>query len=165
MCFLKKTMKNSVNRYRMKIFRYLIPLWVGVFVYTILTIGFGAKGISSFNQLELENDKVMANIEHLQNINGELINTRDSLYLNRENFAVYARELGFAAPGENFIRIVGLGSPQKPVSSSGQVISPRAPEYTPEIVFQLLSFFVALTVFISMSAYDFLQYFKDRSLG
>ena len=148
----------------MKVVRYLIPLWVGVFVYTIFTISFGAKGISAFNQLEAERDREIANMEALKNINRELVNARDSLSRNRESFTVYARELGFAAPGEYFIRIVGLGNPQKTVSSPGQVISPITPEHTPDKVLQILSFFAAFTVFISMGAYDILRIVKDRRL-
>ena len=148
----------------MKVIRYLIPLWVGVFIYTIFTISFGAKGISAFNQLEAERDREIANIEVLKNINRELLNARDSLSRNRESFTVYARELGFAAPGEYFIRIVGLGNPQKTVSSPGQVISPISPEHASDTVLQFLSFFGAFTVFISMGAYDLLRFLKDRSL-
>ena len=148
----------------MKVIRYLIPLWVGVFVYTIFTLIFGAKGISAFNQLEAEKDREIENIELLKSINSELVSARDSLYWNRESFAVYARELSFAAPGERFIRIVGLGSPQKTVSTPGLVVSPRTPDYTSDKILRILSFFVAITVLISMGAYDFLQYLKDRSL-
>ena len=146
----------------MKVIRYLIPLWIGVLVYTIFSIGFGAKGISAFNQLKAERDREMANIEILKGINGELENAKNSLSVNMENFSIYARELGFAAKGEHFIRIVGLGSPLRKVSSPGQVVSPRDPDYTPDKTLRILSFFVAVTVLISMGAYDLLQYLKDR---
>ena len=146
----------------MKVIKYLIPLWIGVFVYTIFSIGFGAKGVHAFGQLEAERDKEAANIEVLKDINSELKNTRHSLSTNKENFAVYARELGFSAPGERFIRIIGLGTPKKTIISPGQVVSPRNPEYTPDKFFRILSFFIGFTVLISMGTYDFLQYLKDR---
>ena len=146
----------------MKLTRYLIPLWIGVFVYTIFSIGFGAKGISAFTQLEAEKDRELANIEVLKGINGELKDTRDGLSLDKQNFAVYARELGFAAPREHFVRIVGLGNNNKKMISPGEVVSPREPDYTPDRVLRILSFFAAFTVFISIGAYDFLRFLKDR---
>jgi hypothetical protein len=144
----------------MKVFRYLIPLWVGVFVYTLFSICFGAKGISAFNQLKAERDRELANIEILKGINSELESTRDSLSTDKGNFNVYARELGYAARGERFIRIIGLGGLQKPMVSPGQLVFPRDPEYTPDKFLRILSFFIALTVFISMIAYEFLQNLK-----
>ena len=146
----------------MKVIRYLFPLWIGVFVYTIFSIGFGAKGISAFRQLITERDREIANIEVLKDINIELENARDSLSMNRDNFIVYAREQGFASSGEHFIRIIGLGGFPKKLISPGEVISPRDPDYAPEIVLRILSLFIALTVFISIGAYDFLKYLKDR---
>ena len=146
----------------MKVIRYLIPVWVGVFIYTVFSIGFGAKGISAFNQLRAERDREIANIDLLKDINGELENTRDALSVDKENFTVYARELGFSAPGERFIRIIGLGGPPKPMRSPGYVVSPRPPEYTPDKILRILSFFVAFTVFISIGTYDFLRYLKER---
>ena len=146
----------------MKVIRYLIPLWIGVFIYTIFSIGFGAKGVSAFSQLEAERDKEMANLEVLKDINSELENTKHSLSTNKENFAIYAMELGFSAPGERFVRIIGLGSPKKNIISPGQVVSPDNPEYTPDKLFRILSFFIGFTVLISMGTYDFLQYLKDK---
>jgi cell division protein FtsB len=146
----------------MKVIRYLIPLWIGVFIYTIFTFSFGAKGISAFIQLEAERDREIVNLEVLKSINSELERTRDSLSRNKINFAVHARELGYAAQGEQFIRIIGLGGPQKMMSSPGQVVSPRDPDYTPDRIIRIVSFFVAITAFISMGAYDFLQRLKDR---
>jgi len=146
----------------MKLIRYLSPIWIGVLVYTMLSIGFGAKGISAYNQLKAERDRELANIEVLKSINTELEKSRESLSLDKDNFTVYARELGFAAPGELFIRIVGLGGLQRNISSPGQVVSPKTPEYTADRVLRILSVFISFAVLISIGIYDFLQYLKGR---
>ena len=146
----------------MKVIRYLIPIWSGVFIYTIFSISFGAKGISAFNQLKAEWHREMENVEVLKNINGELENTRNSLSIDKKMYAVYARELGFASPEEHFIRIVGLGGPIKQIISPGQVVTARDPEHTPDRILRIISFFIAFTVFISIGAYDFLRFLKDR---
>jgi len=146
----------------MKVIRYLIPLWIGVFIYAVFSICFGAKGISAFSQLKAERDRELANIEILKDINRELESTRNSLSVDKGNFTVYARELGFASQGESFIRIIGLGGPKRTISSPGQVITPQDPEYTSDKFLRIVSFFVAITMFISMGAYNLLQYLKDR---
>jgi hypothetical protein len=82
--------------------------------------------------------------------------------MDKGSFTVHAREQGFAARGERFIRIIGRGSPQKEMISPGQVISIREPEYTPDRFLRILSFFIALTTFLSMGAYDFLRNLRER---
>ena len=142
--------------------KYLFPLWIGVLIYTLLSVCFGAKGLSAFSQLEAEKNRETANINALVSINNDLTDIRDVFYDDKENFYIHARELGFAAPGEHFIRIIGLGGPPKSVSSPGQVVSPVQPQYVPEYVLQIFSFFMTVTLLISMGAYDFLKFLKER---
>ena len=146
----------------MKMVKYLFPLWIGVLLYTVLSACFGAKGFSAYNQLESEKDRERANISTLIAINEDLNDIRDGFYNEKDNFYVHARELGFAAPQERFIRIIGLGSPQKSLNSPGQVVSPIPPQYIPEQILQIFSFFMSVTLLISMGAYDFLKFLKEK---
>ena len=149
----------------MKLIKYLIPLWIGVLFYTTMTMCFGAKGFSAYGQLETEMKKEMVNINSLVSINNDLANTRDVLLSDKNNLHVYARELGYAAPGEHFIRIIGLGSGHKNQSSPGHIISPVSPNYIPDRILQILSFILALTALFSLGVYDFLKFLKEREAG
>ena len=149
----------------MKPVKYLIPLWIGVLLYAVLSICFGAKGLTAYRQLEIEMDKEAANISVLTAINHDLTETRNILTDDKNNYSVYARELGFAAPGESFIRIIGLGSSPKTIISPGQVVAPLSPDYVQERILQIFSFFIALTLLISMACYDFLNYMKTQESG
>ena len=149
----------------MKLIKYLVPLWIGVLAYTVLSVCFGAKGLSAFSQLETELKKETANAGVLAAINRDLTEARDILHNDKTNYSVYARELGFAAPGESFIRIIGLGSPPKSIISPGQIVTPMAPDFIRERTLQIFSFFLAFTLFISMASYDFLKYMKIRENG
>ena len=131
-------------------------------LYTGLSICFGAKGLSAFGQLETELEKEAANINVLMALNTDLTETRDLLSNDKSNYAVYARELGFAAPGESFIRIIGLGNSQKLLASPGHVVSPVSPDYISDRILRIFSFFMAFTLFVSMVSYDFLKYMKIR---
>ena len=146
----------------MKLIKYLIPVWIGVIIYTFLSVCFGSKGISAYNQLEIEAEKEAANIKVLAAINNDLTDTKNILFSDKNNYSVYARELGFAAPGEFFIRIIGLGSSPKSIISPGQVVSPLSPDFIQENILQIVSFFLVFTLFISMVSYDFLKYMKTQ---
>ena len=145
--------------------KYLFPLWLGVLLYTILSVCFGAKGLSAFNQLEAEKKREMANINLLMEINDDLADTRDVLYNDKNNYYVPARELGYAARGERFVRIIGLGNSERMPNSPGQVITPVSPDFVPDWILQVFSFFITVTLLISIGTYDFLKYLKERETG
>jgi len=149
----------------MKLIKYLFPLWIGVIIYTVLSLCFGAKGFSAYRQLESEMEKEVSNIAILSAINAELSESRNMLYNDKTSYSVYARELGFAASGESFIRIIGLGSPPKIPVSPGQAVAPNSPDFVEDRILQILSFFTAFTFFISMVSYDFFKYMKTRESG
>ena len=146
----------------MKLTKYLIPLWIGIIIYCTFSISMGPKGIFAYNQLDTENEKKIKNIEILTEINNDLLNTKSMLINDRYNFNIYARELGFASPGEHFIRIIGLGGLQKPIQMPGNVIYPIRPDYIPNIIIQIFSFFMGFTILLSMIVYDFLRFLKEK---
>ena len=146
----------------MKLIKYLVPLWLGVFTYSLLSVFFGAKGIYSYKQLEAERNREIANIGILTDINTELTGTRDLLSNDKKQYFAYARELGFSAPGENFIRIIGLGGSQKNLASPGNIVTVVPPEHVPERILQIFSFFAAFVMLITIVSYDFLKYLKSR---
>lgn len=146
----------------MKMIKYLFPLWIGVLLYTGLSFCFGAKGLSAMGQLESEKSRQNANITALTAINDDLTMARDAYNKDSSNYYVNARELGFAASQEHFIRIIGLAGAPKSMASPGQVISVQTPQFIPEQFIQIFSFFMAITLLVSMGAYDFLKSLKGR---
>jgi cell division protein FtsB len=144
----------------MKVLKYLMPLWFGVIIYAVFSFVFGAKGISAYNQLEAEKIREQANAGILAAINADLKETRDILSSDKENYSVYARELGFARAGEQFIRIVGLGNPLRPLRSPGEAVYTVPPIFVPDQTLRILSFFAACTLLISMGVYDLLKFLK-----
>ncbi|MDR2618763.1 MAG: septum formation initiator family protein [Treponema sp.] len=146
----------------MRAIKYLIALWTGVCIYSVISIHSGAAGLSAYAQLEAEREKEKANIETLMVINKNLENTRDALLYDRDTLTVYAREQGFASEDERFIRIVGVGNRPKEPVSPGRIVTAVPPEHTPYRYIRIFSFCAALTVLICMAAYDFLRYIKEK---
>ena len=145
----------------MKFIKYLIPLWFGVMIYAGLSFAFGPRGFLAYNQLMAEKEKQDANIEDLVAINRDFLETRENLINADENYFIYARELGFAASGERFIRIIGLRTPPRTLPDPGHAVYALPAVHTPERLLRIFSFFAALTLLISMVVYDFLKFLRD----
>ena len=146
----------------MKAVKYLIALWVGVLIYTSLSILFGSMGLSAYRQLEIEYEKQEANIKNLKLINQELEDTMNSLLYDKDTLAIYAREQGYAEPHERFIRIVGLGANQRANTSVGQVITALEPRYSPDRNLRIIAFCIGISVFLCMTLFDFMQFLRER---
>jgi cell division protein FtsB len=149
----------------MRALKYLIAPWAGVAVYVFLSMTSGAVGLSAFRQLEMERDRQAANLEQLRLINQDLENTRNSLLYDRDTLAVFARELGFAAQDERFVRIVGLKGAYRRPNIPGTVHTARAPEFIPDLSLRILASAIAGGLFILIGALDLLGFLKNRSLN
>ena len=147
----------------MKAVKYLFALWAGVLVYTSLSILFGSVGLSAYRQLEMEQEKQQANIENLKQINRELESTMNSLLYDKDTLAIYAREKGYGARQERFIRVVGLGVHQKDNISVGQVIGVSEPRFIPDRNFRIIAFCAGIGLFFSMAIFDFLRFLHGNT--
>ena len=146
----------------MKAAKYLFAIWAGVLIYTLLSVSFGAMGVSAQGQLEKEQKKQEENVAALKQINLELEDTVNSLLYDKDTLAVYAREQGFASEKERFIRIVGLGLSQKNKTQAGSVVFAAEPQYAPDQTIRIIAFCIGITVFICMAAFDFLKSFREK---
>ena len=147
----------------MKAVKYLFALWAGVLVYASLSFLFGSAGLSAYRQLEAEREKQEANIQNLKFINLELENTMNSLLYDKDTLAMYAREQGFAARQEQFIRIVGLGVNLKAIASLGQVIKVTEPDFAPDRSLRIIAFCSSIVLFFCIAALDFLKFLRQRA--
>ena len=141
--------------------KYLFSVWAGVLIYASLFLITGAKGFSTHRQLENEQRKQEANIEHLKLINQELKDTMNSLLYDKDTLAVYAREQGYASSKERFIRIVGLGVNQKNKTFPGKVIDVAEPQYTSEKTIMMIAFCAGTSIFLCLAVFDILKLFRD----
>ena len=146
----------------MKVVKYLFALWAGVLVYALLTLAFGAKGFSAYQQLQSEHSRQETNIENLRLINRELENTMNSLLYDRDTLAVFAREQGYATQQERFIRIVGLGGYQKTRTSAGELVVAAKPQHIPDQTMIIIAFCTGITILICMVVFDLMKFLRER---
>jgi len=147
----------------MKAVKYLFALWAGVLIYASLSILFGSAGLSAYRHLEAEQEKQEANIENLKFINTELENTMNSLLYDKDTLAIYAREQGYAARQEQFIRVVGLGISKKAGVSVGQIINIAEPRYIPDRNLRIIAFCSCIGLFFFIALLDFMKFLRQRA--
>ena len=146
----------------MKLAKYLFSVWAGVLLYASLFFVSGPRGVNAYRQLENEQKRQEANIESLKQVNHELENTVNSLLYDKDTLTVYAREQGYAAENERFIRIVGLGLSKKSKISTGKVVFAEEPQYVPDKTLIIVAFCAGVSVFICMAVFDLLRHLRER---
>ena len=146
----------------MKALKYFLALWAAIAVYSLSAFFFGAMGLSAYRQLENEQNKQEANIESLAQANRDLGDTVNSLLYDKDTLAVYARQQGYAEREERFIRIVGLGGNQNFRDSAGEIAVAAEPQYVPDRTLRIIAVCAAITLIISMAAFDVMRSFKTR---
>ncbi|GHV38140.1 hypothetical protein AGMMS49546_07930 [Spirochaetia bacterium] len=141
--------------------KYLIALWTAVAVYALVSVFAGAMGLSAYEELRAEREKQQTNMETLGLINEELENSKNALLYDRDTIAVYARELGFGAKDEKFIRIVGLGGSRKPHTAPGRIVTAVKPVSMPDRIISIISICAGLAVFAGLLVSDVLNFRSD----
>ncbi|GHV84839.1 hypothetical protein AGMMS50230_04470 [Spirochaetia bacterium] len=109
--------------------KYLLVPWLVLAVYTIISLHSGAAGIVSYRELLVEREKILENLDRLERVNQELEGAMDALLYDSESIRVRARELGYGAANERFVRIVGLPGAKRSDLRPGMIrtaIQPRA---------------------------------------
>ena len=141
----------------MKVTKYLFAVWAGVFIYTLLSVLFGATGLSARHQLERERQRQEENIVNLIQINSELEDSMNSLLYDRDALTIHAREQGYASGQERFIRIVGIGVNQRNLTSIGELVFATEPHYISNKTIIIIALFSVLSILICMVIFDFLK--------
>jgi cell division protein FtsB len=141
----------------MKAIKYLIPIWLSIVIYSILSLFSGAIGFSAYDQLLQERDKQKRNLEVLQELNRKLKGDTDALLYDSDTIATYARELGYGQSKERFVRIVGLSNRRKQNHDPGRIISAKEPEFMAESDIRFIALACGLSIFACMLAIDLLR--------
>lgn len=146
----------------MKAVKYLIPLWVGVAVYTVFALLKGPVGASAYTQLKKEHAKLQVNLEGLKLINKELEHTKDALMYDEDTIAVYARDLGYRSERERFVRIVGFEGTKKQRIEPGQIAVATEPTSISDNAIKICAFCIAAGTFFCILIPAILQSQTNR---
>jgi len=123
----------------MRLLKYVLAPWAALLVYSILSFFFGQNGLYARRHLEAEYMRLLENRLALEAVNRRLSNYKDSLLNNNDALSVHARQLGFGHPGEEFIRVVGLGVATSVELPSGQALYGTEHPFVPNSTIMMIS--------------------------
>ena len=112
--------------------KYLSAVFLGTFVYVLLSITFGQNSLRCYSQLEEQKRLISRQTTDIQNINSELSLELTALQSDRAVIAAYARKLDYVSDGEKLVKITGLKPYQTTLYDTGTVLRHDNPEYISE---------------------------------
>jgi len=131
----------------MKIFKYLIGIWVAVAIYTLFSFFAGPKGMSAYNYLLSEKDLQWDNIRELGILHEELERTRNNLLYDHDTMLVHARQMGYGQENERFIRIVGLSNIKPVPAETGNIYYAQNPNFINDKSIKIVAVCIGFLIF------------------
>jgi cell division protein FtsB len=141
----------------MKLGKYLLVPWLTLAVYTVASMYNGTTGIGPYRDLLQERNKILENLEKLQLINQQLEGSMDALLYDSETIRIKARELGYGAAEDRFVRIVGLPGARHSDLRPGIIRTAFQPLYKSDKAYRLISLCLGLILFTLFLAGDILR--------
>lgn len=132
----------------------LVP-WTVLLVYSFFSFFLGQNGLYSRRHLEAEYLRLLENWSSLEATNRNILRTKESLLHDDDALSVYARQLGFGNPGDEFIRVVGLGVATGVNLPSGQVLYATSPHFIPNNTIKIISIIFGAAVLVFFLIHDF----------
>lgn len=111
----------------MKRIHLLLPLWIVILGYALLSFLVGDHGLLVMHELEEQKVLLETNLEDLARINRSLEARLEALKNDPEAIALEARALGLGVQGESRILIVDRGT-SRPALSAGLYLEGKRPE-------------------------------------
>ena len=142
-------MKLSMNRAK-----YLSAVFIGTFIYVLLSVTFGQNSIHCFNQMEEQKRIISRQTTEIQNINSELTLELAALKNDRAVIASYAHKLDYVSDGEKLVKITGLKPAQTTLYDTGTVLRHEEPEFIPERICKMAGLGFGLLFLIVFFLYD-----------
>lgn len=134
--------------------KYLAAIFLGTFVYVLLSVSFGQNSIHCYNQMEEQKRIISKQTSEIQNINSELSLELAALKNDRAVIASYAHKLDYVSDGEKLVKITGLKPAQTTLYDTGTVLRHEEPEFLPEKVCKIVGLGFGLLFILVFFLYD-----------
>jgi len=132
----------------------LVP-WTVLLVYSFFSFFLGQNGLYARRHLDAEYLRLLENRNALEATNRNFLRAKESLLNDDDALSVYARQLGFGNPGDEFIRVVGLGVAANVNVPSGQVLYAEPPHFVPNSTIRIIAAVFGLAVLLFFLVHDF----------
>ncbi|MDR1232473.1 MAG: septum formation initiator family protein [Spirochaetaceae bacterium] len=137
--------------------KYLVPLWIGVVVYSATVVTVGKIGLQAYDELLREQERQQRNLDNLYKINENLTGIRDALKYDGDTILLHARDLGYGLEDERFIRIVGEDSVRPSQISEGELIQIETSDFVGDKTLRIIAVCAAGALFLFLLFVDLLK--------
>lgn len=135
----------------MKPLYLLLPLWLVIASYALLSFFWGDHGLLVMKRLEQEKIRLETNLDALASINRSLEARMEALKSDPELIAVEAGKLGWGLETEARIHLVGYKEHREALSA-GVYLEAARPEGIGDMTLKMIALFIALFTSLFASA-------------
>ena len=144
-------------------FRVLIPIFITVFAYAVLTVFLGPKGVYAQRFIETQRDTLVSHVRSLRQTGEDLDSLIRNLTYDPETIAIYAHELGYIHDNEGIIKLVSFNSGFGKDLNPGTILKVETPYFLSDYICKTIAASLGLLVIIfQMLAAKKDGYFKKR---
>jgi len=147
----------------MKKVKYLTALFIGTFIYVLISVLFGQNGLWAENQLMNQKRIISARTAEIQSINDELNLEKTAIQNDVDVIAAYARKLDYVFNDEKIVKIKGLPYVQTETYATGSVLKQQSVAYVPEWICKALGLCISSLMFIILFLKDIISMPKRKS--
>ena len=145
-------------------FRVLIPIFITVFAYAVLTVFLGPKGIYAKRFIEGQRDALVNHVRSLRQTGEDLDSLIRNLTYDPETIAIYAHELGYIYDNEGMIKLVNFNSGFGKALNPGTILKIETPYFLSDYLCKTIAASLGIIAIIfQMLAVRKDGYFKKRS--
>ena len=145
-------------------FRVLIPVFITVFAYTVLSVFLGPKGVYSTRFMEIQRNNLIDHVRSLKEMGDDLDSHIRNLTYDPETIAIYAHELGYIYNNEGIIKLVNFNSGFGKALNPGTILKIETPYFLSDYLCKTIAASLGIIVIIfQMLAVRKNGYLKKRS--
>lgn len=102
--------------------KFLMPVFVGILTYVLMSITVGQNSIKCYKEMEEQKKVISLNTSGIESLNEELKMELTALKFDNDVIAAFARKLDYVNEGEKLVKITGLKPIQTAIYDTGSVI-------------------------------------------
>ena len=145
-------------------FRVLIPVFITVFAYTVLSVFLGPKGVYSTRFMEIQRNNLIDHVRSLKEMGDDLDSHIRNLTYDPETIAIYAHELGYIYNNEGIIKLVNFNSGFGKALNPGTILKIETPYFLSDYLCKTIAASLGIIAIIfQMLAVRKNGYLKKRS--
>jgi cell division protein FtsB len=144
--------------------KVLLSALMGTLMYVLVSAFFGPDGLWAASQLEEQKQVISANFQKIKQINENLSTELNSLIVDPEVIASYAKKLGYIEENEKIIRLRGLNPPMDYIPETGTPVLIKEVEYVPEWVCKTSGIVMFLFSLLLVSMHSLREKLHKRQL-